>query len=390
MIAVLTTCELPPDIQAGHLLDTYARDSTAIVLIARAGIKNACVPLLRDLITATAHVSDPKSMPKAEATLTNIALARLVGYRVGHVLVCSSENLPQEGLTLLTELVITAGARLTLLYGLDTGEGVRRWGAAAGATDIAWSTLSANLPDPGSEASPGNGPSSFPEEVPWVDFPLFRSACRTLLTPEDFASVDVTYRAAFRKVRGAPPRDDANAADLLLRLLQDTDSPSRALTMVRAAQAACLANGQLLKVDLNRLYLLVSQSLHRRMNRQELLALRDQVLPHMAAIPVLADAGLDNDQIGSLRITDVAPDGHPSIGDPITDPGRRLLEVQRLFRLLEGAQPHDSFIEDHARLIPRALRHAARMGAPVDASRATTAKADRWQHKTGVHLQEIA
>lgn len=226
--------------------------------------------------------------------------------------------------------------------------------------------------------------------MPWVDFPRFRSACRSLLTPEEFECVDKTYRAAFRAVHRAAPHNDEEAATLLRRLLQDTDSPSRALTMVRAAQAACLAKGRLLKVDLNRLYLLVSQSLHRRMNRQELLALRDQVLPHMAAIPVLADAGLDNDQIGSLRITDVSADGHPNIGDPITDPGRHLLEVQRLFRLLEGAQAHDSFIEDHARLIPRALRHAARMGAPVDASRATTAKADRWQHQTGVHLREIA
>lgn len=389
MIGLLTTCELPPQIQAGHLQTNYGT-GTVIVLIARTGAKNAAVPLLRDLIAATADERDPKAMPKAEATLANIALARLIGYRVEHVLVCSSENLPLECLTVLTELVITAGSRLTLLYGFDSGEALRKWGTAAGATDIEWDTLTADLPAPVTNDNAEQGHPSFPEEVPWVDFPLFRSACRSLLTQQDFEYVDEVYRTAFRAVRAARPRDTAEAAALLQRLLQDVDSASQAIVIVRAAQSACLAKGHLLKVDLNRLYLLVSQSVHRRMNHQELLALRDQVQPHMAAIPVLADAGLDNSQIGSLRIGDVDRDGSPAVGASVAEPGRQILRVQRLFRLLEGAQPHDPFIEDHVRLIPRALRLAARMGAPVDASRATTAKADRWQHQTGVHLQEIA
>lgn len=386
----IVTCELPPEVQAGHILDSYGIATGVIVVVARAGSKNATAPLLRDLVVATGSEPDPKAMPKAESTLTNIVLSRLLGHRVKQVLVTHSENLPAECLDLLAALSATAAARLTLLYGLDSGEAIRAWGARMLAPDVEWIAAENELPGKSQAENDRPIEDAFPEEIPWVDFPVFRSACRQLLNEADFAAMDATYRDAFQRTQANRPETTEAASTLLLSLLSGTDNGSRAITFVRAVQAACLTHGYLLKVDQSRLYLMVSEAQHRQINEVEILRLGDQPEPCRAAIPLLADAGLDDAEILSIRLTDVDRNGVlPGTRKPMHPASHALLRTQRILRFLEGAEPTDAFIENSNRVIKTALREAAKVGVPVDTSRATTAKGDRWQHQTGLHLQDI-
>lgn len=389
MNSPLTTCELPPTVQPGHLLAHFHADPHTAVIIARPGVKNAVTPLIKDVIIATSHRPQPTVMPKAESTLINIAIARLVGYRVHHVIVCASEHLPNECLTTVTEIVITAGARLTLLYGFDAGESVRRWGTQFTAPDIEWDDLNIHLPERSADIQQVE--VEFPDEVPWVDFPLFRATSRQLLTPTDFDKVDRLYCRTFQAVKAKRPSSMAEAAELLRGLLAEAPHPAMTITIVRAAQAASLTLGYLLKVDLRRLYLLASQGLNQRLDRDHFLALRDEPVPEAGAIAVLTDLQWDDDEIASHPLADITPDGHiDGTSEPASPEARALLATQRLHRLLEGAQPTEPFIDAPERTIRITLRDVAKRGIPIDISRAVTAKADRWQHQHGIHLQEIA
>ena len=384
----LTTCELPATVQPGHLLAHFHTDPHTAVIIARPGSKNALTPLIKDIIIATSHRPQPTVMPKAEHTLINIALARLIGYRVHHVIVCASEHLPHECLTTLTEIVITAGAQLTLIYGFDTGEGVRRWGSQLNAPDVEWDELNIQVAAPSADIQQVD--VEFPDEVPWVDFPLFRATSRQLLTPTDFDRVDRLYRSTFQAVKTRHPSSTAEAAELLRGLLAEAPHPAMTITIVRAAQAAFLALGYLLKADLRRLYLLASQGLNQRLDRDHFLTLRDEPIPAVGAIAVLADLEWDDNTIASHPLADITPDGRiDGTSEPTSPEAKALLATQRLHRLLEGAQPTEPFINAPERTIRIALRDVAKRGIPIDISRAVTAKADRWQHQTGIHLQEI-
>lgn len=390
MTAVIRTSELPADVQPGHLIQRCRAETGTIAIIARPGGKNAVAPLIRDIVTATSDNNQPTQMPKAESRLTNIAIARLIGYGIRHVVVCAAENLPTDCLITLNEIVITAGADLTLLYGYDTGEGVRTWGEEQAAADVEWDSIEPLLPPPTRNNADSGSRPLFPEEVPWVDFPLYRATCRRLLSPEDFETVDGLYRDTFRTVRDAHSATTDDASSLLQHLLQQTHQPAETITILRATQAALLTQGQLLKVDLRHLYLVTAQGHHQRLDDSSLRLLTNETEPHIAAIAALTDAGLTTDAIHTLRIRDITPEGDlPDSPQPLLPEARNLIATQRHYRLLEGHNPDDPLIHPERRTIPNALRRAALHGIPVDISRTQTAKPDRWQHRTGIHLKDL-
>ena len=105
--------------------------------------------------------------------------------------------------------------------------------------------------------------------------------------------------------------------------------------------------------------------------------------PALGIVPALADHGLDNTQIVTLTIENAT-----LLTDDLPLPAQPLLRTQIAWRLLEGASPHDPLITG-ARIVKRAISHAARHGIPVDTSRVVSAKPDRWQQSTGVLLQDL-
>lgn len=376
---MITTVELPADVQPGDLLNKYRHTLNVAVVVARFGAKNADTPLLRDVILATClGRGTDEIVVRNQKNLRTVLTARLIGQRVHTVLVTSAENLTDDLLDLLALQVTGCGCRLVLAYGYDSGARVRAWGARLMAPDIEWDDLV--LPEE-STAPMMRVDDPFPDEVPFEEFPLFRTACRRLLPPDDFSAVDAVYVAAFRRTKQQPPSTSAEAAALLRELIRPTDKPAKAVTVARAVQAACLTCRLLLKVDAARLHIVVGEGTHDPLSDADFVALLGIPEPELGVVPMLADLGMENDDIIALTIGDAPEFAVGSAEEAI-------VRNQMAHRYLQGAQLGDPLVSER-RAIRRALTAAGREGIAVDAGRVKTAKPDRWQQAIGVNLLEF-
>lgn len=384
----IRTSELPETTQPGELLRSEAHHDGVTVIIARTGKETGPVSMLRDIIMAEQAV-DPATFRATEDALLQTALARLIGYKINHLVVACSESLSAPNMDLLSDLAAAANASLTLAYGIDCGDQVRAWGQRMLADDVPWHSISPELHRDRDGVTRTTG--GFPDEVPWVDFPLFLHTASITLDAEDYAKVEQQYWAAYVAALSAAATTTEAVADLLQTLMQSNGSPAQAVTILRGVQAASLMNGYLLKADLTRLHLMVAEAQHRRLVADEVDRLRGLPEPWRAAIVILSDAGYDNDAILSLNLADIDQDGLPrNAPRPLLDEALPLLRTQRIHRLLDGASPDDLFIDDGFRRIQQAMRAAAHLGLPIDVRRSQSAKADRWQHRAGIIVKEIA
>lgn len=233
--------------------------------------------------------------------------------------------------------------------------------------------------------------ASFPVLLPRADFYKFRARCRDLLTPDEFAAVDVRYIDVFRYVQNDPFATITEASTRLTDAITGSDNPGHALTTIRAAQAAMFTHGLLLKVNLAYFLNGVRDSEHRRLTHTEIHSLRAYRTPWRSSAVVLRDANLTRDQITSLTLGNVTDDGNLTGIDhaPLLPEARLPLRAQRLFRTIHGATEGDLFITEVARYVAQAQRRAS---ADLNLPRTPTHEAadsrrrDRWQTNLGVSL----
>lgn len=233
--------------------------------------------------------------------------------------------------------------------------------------------------------------SDFPALLPRVDFYGFRARCRDVLTPQQFDMVNRRYVDVFKEVQADPFATSTEAAERITVALQDSDNVGKALTTLRAAQAAMFTHGLLLKVNLGYFLNGVQESEHRRLTDPEIRALRAYRTPWRSSVVVLRDADLTRDQIAALKMADIADSGHPSGVDhlPLSDDAALYLRAQRILRLLQGAQDDDAFLPLWNRYIGRAQRRAAiDLNLPIvhARERTHTSRGSQWKTNLGALL----
>lgn len=382
----IVTSELPEHTQPGNLLAYGTRNAHRLVVVARPSRDDRVVPLLRDLVSAGRDIP-PESIPRNEAMLARTVTARLAGIPIRQILVASSENLSPSDVDLLLALSRRTHTNLTLAYGIDTGERLREHTQRHGALDIPWDDLELSTPEvPEHRASI----RPFPQRVPASDFPLFLHSSSTLLDVDDHTLVEATYWTAYDATLRAGITSTEQAAEHLQRMLAPVTSSAEATTITRGAQAAHLINGYLMKIDMHALRLHVDEGSHRRLGPDHLQQHGSLMQTWQAAAVVLLDAGYDIEAALELDIANLADDGTPANPPaPLLDESLPWLRVQRAYRQLQGAKPTDPLLGINSRDISAAKRAAAALGIPIDLRRNPQRKADRWQHRTGILLQEL-
>lgn len=204
--------------------------------------------------------------------------------------------------------------------------------------------------DPLADPAPG----SVGWQVPRVDGVQFRSGCRALLSPEDFAAVDELFvrhvgrtLAAFDAcVDTSPVR---GRSTVIRQAIESAASTEELVVVVRAAQVACVLSGYQMSVDTPRL-VAAAEVLCRRglAGPQDWWGrLAAYVDPDPGALAALWWLGVDPDRSVPLALGDIIPVGS---GARITVGGVELevdgsvaqcLVAQRTYRLICGAAPGD-------------------------------------------------
>lgn len=291
-----------------------------------------------------------------------------------------------------------AGATLVLVRERDTGHELREVAARMWSVEATWEQMQSALPvrsGAPSRALPG-GPAMTLPGLPMVDFPLFRAACRAQLDDEQFAYCDERYVRAGRTYLAASPTTDEGAREVLDDLWRDCADHREALVVTRAAQAAALTLGWLLKVDVLRLAEHVNAARHRILTDAELARLRVYADPRDSAPAVLFNSGLPFEEVARLRVADLSPDGE-LVGNahrdaPLSEEARLQLRALRCHAQLIASTPQDPIVSDSCRTIRTAVHRAAvDTGLPLDVNQHGPAvrRADRWQHRLGMSLQNL-
>lgn len=270
-------------------------------------------------------------------------------------------------------------------------------------------------------AGPSGVEATWPAHLPDDDFTTFRAACRDLLEPAAFHTVDEHYRAAHAEVvdtlvpllletrvgkAQAVDREslEGTVAGWLAHRWEECESWQHFLVTVRAAQAAAFSSGWFLPVDLDQL-LGAAHTTPRRAQRNTdtWRRLHALVEPHRGAVCALAAAGMGVDSIADLAVSSYDADtglATDAAGRRFTieEPARIFVETQQTLRRLRGAGAADPLIVpvDGRRPSPRTLAATVRqvrreLGVAValpEPDRTTTDPL-RWYRRWGVSVQEL-
>jgi len=208
--------------------------------------------------------------------------------------------------------------------------------------------------------------------LPTSDFTTFRADCRLLLSPDAFARVEVEMQDAAAMTRqwlaDGRELDGAAMKHHLRELIEDCRSTGQALARLRAAQAVCLIEGLLVRVDLERLAG-STQTARPLVDHQLVGQLRAYSSTHLAAVALVAClTGASPEAITRLNVGDVTEDAIGVAGRsfPVPDVAWRVLAAHLHQRRASGALPEDALFSDGQRgalgdrSTPRAIRMAMR------------------------------
>lgn len=213
--------------------------------------------LIRDTMRALGK--DPHTLPAgAHRDLWRLVRAWMRAHGVRHVVVDRAHLLTGEQIQALAELdygltLIWSASQAPRSLPLGQGRQMRVLGTYAFAM-----TLGARLSR--EQETVVHHPTLDVPDLPQVDFPRFRAACRDRLAPAAFARVDQVYRAAHahtlqweHTVRGTGDFHTLLTAHLRDDLVGDLVDSRLVLVRVRATQAALLRAGWLLRWNTTRL-----------------------------------------------------------------------------------------------------------------------------------------
>lgn len=148
------------------------------------------------------------------------------------------------------------GADLYFIYEDGSGTNIKQSGVLDEAERRGWTVLSAQefpfdtprpAPLPCTDTANDSSTSKHtfgeaPLTVPTVDFTMFRAWCRSLLTPQDFTTIDRWYREAYDHASRLDIHDREAISALAVEQLHDRRR-AEAITRLRGMQAALFRNG---------------------------------------------------------------------------------------------------------------------------------------------------
>lgn len=304
--------------------------------------------------------------------------AWLSAERVQHLIVDRAETLQPNRWHDFIGLASHCGVSLWLIaHGASLNRGQREmledWPVRHVPFDgfIAEHTAAACDRDKPQGAAPAPPAAPFPT-LPSSDFTTFRADCRLLLRPDAFQRVEVEMQDAAQITRrwlaGTSERDGTSMKVHLRDLIEDCRSTGQALARLRAAQAVCLLEGLLVRVDLERLAG-STQTARPLIDRQLVGQLRAYSSTHLAAVALVAClTGASPEAITRLNVGDVTDDAVRVDGRllPVPDIARCVIAAHLHQRLAAGALPDDALFSDGQRgalgerSTPRAIRMAMR------------------------------
>ena len=298
------------------------------------------------------------------------ACAWIAGEQIAEIVVSRAHLLSRLRLERLFEIAAIAGTRLWLVFqqpALNRGqrETVRDWDLPT----IDFRSFKKLCKPPGDHPSDQGHQDGFPE-VPDEEFPTFLSACEELLRPRDFELVRERYWSAYEDTLSAIRSKGKERPRRLLadlgHLLAECQSLSRMVVCARAAQAAALHCGYLIKV--NSTVLAGAHASTRLTTLDDVAAwkLRCYSQPRYPAAAVLGLATrLPPSRLAALDVGDVDPDGtQVDVGQwaPIPAPGQGIVRAHLMFRHCEGSAPdHPLFVSEKRRASGRAGREFGRI-----------------------------
>lgn len=313
--------------------------------------------------------------PRPPATkLWSLAEVWMAAERVRHLVVLGSDRLAAPLWETLQRSARVAGRQLWLVV---DGAGPAAKHLHCLGEPVRVLTLAealAELPAPVRSATQLKTTSVLPSD----DFFTFRASCRDLLEPELFKDVDATYRRAFAdtlKWYGSRSHPESHrVAEYLSKLTAEARNPAEALVRLRAAQAACVRRGRLVRLlpqpaaDPDRW----AYPAPRLVKGDQAFRLRRVWSPQVACILVLASVlVMPSTLITGLTLDSVAP-----AGDHVSADGRRWaippqlqapIRAQVLDRRRHGADGKSPLLERRTTQPLAELARQLRMGQSVAA-----------------------
>jgi len=393
----ILVAEAPQGTPATRVPARTRNDLDAVAIVAPLGSR-AHHDLPLDLLAEMGKRNDVTG--KAKHTQDNAALATvwLRAHGTSWVVVTSPHAMPVTALQFLATLVLPAGARLLLACDHGTAgqilDGLADWGAAA----TSWDAIASLVPQPDpiqqdKKDEPEQDWTAASLTLPREDWPVFRSECRRLLSPRTFTEIDSVYQKAFRATRNwlrANDPTEESVAALLSTVLAQSDL-DRTVTALRGCQAAHMAAGWLLRVDLDKAVAALSQR-PVSMTDAQWRSLRAYLDPNRAAIVVLHEHGLTITQMLGLTLADTAPDGSRAGAIAVDPRGHDYIKALWLHRHSDGAQDTDPLIE-HEQVRIVAIMKNARNDLSLHMGSGRLYKdehtADRWQRRLGLQLRDL-
>jgi hypothetical protein len=322
-----------------------------------------------------------------------ISQAWLLAHDIHTIVVRAAEHTEPGYLTTLHMLANAVGATLTFCRNHDSGQHVIDFVRNLGGTHLASEDVIATVQRAAStqaEAHPGTRVRP-PKHLPQYDFPLFRDACRRLLSPEEFECVDAIYVDAYETAQKEKPGTSEDVRAMLDRLYVSCSGVSEAIIVTRAVQAALFLAGEHLKADFSALAERVGNARHRRLTSEEVRSLRAYREPWRSSAAALADANMSIPDMLELPLSAISAAGDVD-GVAVHPEAHVFFRAQRLVRALEGAAPSDPLLTKSARYVDQALRAVGQdlnltvVPAPTTTSRR---QSDRWQHNLGVSVRPL-
>lgn len=328
--------------------------------------------------------------------------ARIRAYEVKALVVRQAVYAPTTSLDLLRQLAVKEGLHLALTCDEGSGVALGEWVDEHGGTiNKDANTLRSQLAAvarPGLTLPDDSHDIAFPHLLPETGWYNFRSRCKYLLTPAEFALVDDLYVEVATTVHAQPFTSPKDAADRIHDWYEQHPYPGQLRTIVRAAEAAMFKHGQALKTNEVRLMATVEREEHRRLSPAELRSLRAYYQTWRSATRALRDAGLAVQDIKNLVIGEVTPNGtlkHNAARQPVhlTPEAALILAAHRHFRRLRTHDPDAPLVTQGIAYLSTALRESsADLNLPSLPNYETRITDDntRWASNLGVTLDALA